>query len=208
MKWETHYFVIDFETGSLSSDKGLAMEIAIVVLNEKLEEAERRQLLIKPYKEATYDAKALALHGISIAETQEKGTSTKEIVSLMLAMAKKYTLDSFRKPVLVGHNFINFDLKFLKDIFELEKAEVFKPFSTFMLDTQELMRVKHGYHEELPDFKLQTCCQYYNISLRGAHRAMADTQATAELFRRLISDFRFGGQTIEKEIRYRETFRF
>jgi DNA polymerase III alpha subunit (gram-positive type) len=63
------------------------------------------------------------------------------------------------------------------------------------------------------DYKLGTCCQKAGVELVNAHRAMADVEATADLFRYLVNCLRSNTQSVSEvvdqkveENRFRSTF--
>lgn len=79
---------------------------------------------------------------------------------------------------LCGHNMIDFDFPFVKryeDALDIE-------FDNELIDTYKLA-IKRGVRAH--NFKLGTLCDYFGISLVGAHRAWNDAYATAQLLLKL-----------------------
>ncbi len=79
---------------------------------------------------------------------------------------------------LCGHNMIDFDFPFIKRYEDALDVE----FDNELLDTYKIA-VKKGVRSR--NFKLGTLCEYFGISLVGAHRAWNDAYATAQLFLKL-----------------------
>ncbi len=85
-----------------------------------------------------------------------------------------------RGCVLVAHN-IEFDIKFIRIAGE-DNAYLFDN------DLQDTLYLARKYLKRLSNHKLHTVCEYLGISLVGAHRALNDTIATAQVFIQL-SDY-------------------
>lgn len=83
-----------------------------------------------------------------------------------------------KDSVLCGHNMIGFDLDFVKRY----ESQLDIEFDNELLDTYKLA-IKKGVRSR--NFKLGTLCEYFDISLVGAHRAWNDAYATAQLLLKL-----------------------
>jgi len=210
MNWKGNYVVLDVETGGLYSNKSPIMEIAYVVLDSDLKEILRRETLIQPYGNLNfYDEKALATHGITIEQTS-KGKSSKEVVKMIIGDFKQLKI-SRQLPWLVGHNMASFDFEFIWTLFQTENEDIFSYIDPFIIDTLALMRIKLGNKGEIRDFKLGTCCEYYNISMSDAHRAINDVEANVELFKAIIGNLtsvNAGSNTTITIKKFRHTFQF
>lgn len=79
---------------------------------------------------------------------------------------------------LCGHNMIDFDFPFVKRYEEILDVE----FDNELIDTYKLA-IRKGVRSH--NFKLGTLCEYFGISLVGAHRAWNDAYATAQLLLKL-----------------------
>lgn len=209
MKHLFNYFVMDLETGGFSEKQNPIVEVAVIVLDSLFEEVERRSFLVRNYNNLVYTEGAYQTHHIGEDQIEAEGISSKEAVKIISDLAVKYK-ESRQKPVLVGHNFVGFDDRFLSYLFKFEKSDFNILFDSTILDTLMLMRMKYGYDDIMPAFNLMSCCTRLDIPLIEAHRAMPDTEASAELFRRIMTDFRFGGNGSEKEVgtRFRSGFKF
>ena len=109
------------------------------------------------------------------------------------------------KPILVGHNIDSFDIPLLDDFLSFFGEDLSKYVCTdFTIDTLWWSRVMF---EESENYKLGTCCKNVGIEVINAHRALNDTIANRELIKKMISNMRgFGGSIEKKEKRFRETF--
>jgi len=210
MYWKGNFIVLDVETGGLYPNKSPIMELAYIVLDADLNEVLRRDTFIKPYGNLNfYDERALAIHGISIEQTS-KGQSSKEVVKMMCEDFKKLKI-SRQAPWLVGHNLASFDFEFINTLFESEKTDIFSFVDPFLIDTLALMRIKLGNKGEIKDFKLPTCCEFFNVSVSDSHRALNDVEANVGLFKVLINSFVSGngGGLVSAPIKkFRHTFQF
>jgi DNA polymerase III alpha subunit (gram-positive type) len=65
-------------------------------------------------------------------------------------------------------------------------------FQPAYFDTQYMGRAKYALDENKTAFNLKSLCEYESVDLIDAHRAMADTESTLELFKKYISALRNG----------------
>lgn len=86
---------------------------------------------------------------------------------------------------LIAHN-AKFDLSFLN--FYLEKYSL-EPINNYICTLELLKILKSRNIYTAKNNKLSTACDFYNIELLNAHRADADTLATAKLFLKLKEEF-------------------
>lgn len=95
----------------------------------------------------------------------------------VLPAFREYLGDS----LIIGHN-VKFDVGFLNYFLGLMGL----PLITRYVCTLEMLKNSNVYEGE--DKKLGTACEYYKIKLLNAHRAYADTYATAQLFFKLVNE--------------------
>lgn len=92
-------------------------------------------------------------------------------------------LPNFRKfignSLVIGHN-VTFDLRFLNYYLKLMNL----PLITKYICTKDMLKKTTSYEGE--NCKLGTAVDYYGLKLLNAHRAYADTNATAQLFLKLL----------------------
>lgn len=92
----------------------------------------------------------------------------------------KWILDNLKDAIVVGHN-VRFDHGFLS-------AEFAKLGFPLRLNTACTVRLaKHYSPSKLASYSLGKLCAHFGISLTGAHRALADARASAELFHKLYA---------------------
>lgn len=210
-----YVMVLDVETGSLINSKVRAVydaaliEMAVAVVNmETLEIEEEVSWILKPYKEdLLYTSEAEMIHGITKAIIDSNGVEEKKAFKEFKALCSKYK-NPRHKAAICGHNLNGFDLDFIKNWFEFHEED----WESMIKWTFDTMAFAYISSLEQVDYKLHTCCGIYNIDLVDAHRAGADTRATAKLFIEFVKRLRGEGLSaaaqVEKKIRYREKFQF
>lgn len=201
------FLVYDLETGGLPSSKLEAFhnipitEIALVYVNPELEIIAKTSFLIKPYKDdLVYQAKASEVSGITKDLLLSDGISIEESFITVKDFISSYQT-SKSKPRLVGHNIKSFDNKFMENFFSYMDDNLYNYVQKECEDTLEW---SHRVFNEAPDYKLGTMCDQFDIELDGAHRALPDTVANAELFIRFMKNLRGDGvvnehNTIEEQ---------
>ncbi|MEV8638041.1 3'-5' exonuclease [Streptosporangium sp. NPDC051023] len=153
------YVVVDVETTGFSPAKGDQIcEIALVSLDAEGATVDEWHSLINP-RRATG---AVHVHGITDAMVARAPVIEEVLDDIWRRIAGR---------VLVAHN-TSFDLRFLRVLPESHWV-------TETLCTQKLAP------DFIPEGKwtLAACCERAGIPLSGAHAALADARAAAELFR-------------------------
>jgi len=206
----SNFAVVDVETGGLPGKEKKAVydiaitEIAFVIVDENLEIVERKSWLIAPYKEGlTYDKGAEIASGISRQMCEERGMNLVVAVREMIVILKKYKIGA-SLPVMLGHNFLKFDAEFMINMFQFCKEDLFK---YVCADAEDTIKWSRLCWTESNNYKLGTCAQNAGITLKDAHRAGTDTEATALLWIHFMKSLR--GQnisTMEPPKRFRVTF--
>lgn len=202
-----NFLVLDFETGGRNCKKQLAIEFAgIWVDGTTFKEIDRYQSLILPYGEYDIEQQALDANGIKLEEIAEGGISVDELVKEIIKRTEASNKGKMRgkKTILVGQNIL-FDIGFLQQIFKETKQDLSKYFTgsddfygnfqPVYFDTLFIGRVKYAQDLDKTSFNLSSLCQYEVIDLINAHRAMADTESTLELFKKYISNLRSGSSS-------------
>lgn len=200
----------DVETGGLIGKNKRAVfdvaltEIALVVVEEDLSISEQKSWLVKPYSDtAEYNKGAEEASGISKAMCQEQGQDILLVGKEVSEFMKRHKQGN-RLPVMVGHNFDDFDSYFLQGLFEWCKLDLMK----FVQDgTEDTLKWSRLCWRESVNYKLGMCCQQANITLQNAHRALTDAYSTALLWVYFLKNLRGEGVTTEtKKKRFRDTF--
>ncbi|MFD4421400.1 exonuclease domain-containing protein [Agromyces sp. NPDC058484] len=159
---EPGFAVIDFETTGFSPAKhDRIVEIGVVHVNPEGRITGRWETLVNPGR----DLGAQHVHGIRATDVLDAPT---------FAEVAGHLVELLRGRVIVAHN-ARFDIGFL--IAELERAGYDGVEGAEALCTMLLAR------EFLPGAgrSLADCCDACGIRLEGAHRALVDAVATAEL---------------------------
>jgi DNA polymerase III alpha subunit (gram-positive type) len=206
MKYGSSFFVLDVETGGLSSETNPMLEIAVCVVSSELEDLGSYESLITPYGNLEIKQAALDANGITYDLLKSKGKSPDVVCQELIKLFNKYKSGK-SLPILVGHNIDKFDLDFLISFFKFNKQDLSKYINNDVtIDTLIWSRLRWT---ESVNYKLHTCCQNAGIELVNAHRAMVDTVSTKELFKYFMKGLRCSGNELEvKENRYRATFEF
>lgn len=210
------YVVLDVETGGLLNKAKLAVldvaltEVAFVYVSPELEVLGTYDTLITPYSDtAEYTAKAAEISGITKADCEEGGIPIGEAVANIIEFFEAHQTGK-AKPVMVGHNLIEFDSYFIENMFIMAGKKLYDYVSKKMVDTLDEC---HKIFPEAPDFKLGTMCGQFDIELVEAHRALPDTVANAQLWigmlQRLRNESSGGDSAIEVErMRYHQDFKY
>lgn len=152
--------VLDFETTGFSAISNEPTEIAILLLDSKTgEEMGSFDALIKI--DGYIPAKVTELTGIT-KDMLDKYGMDKQVV-------KNYVQAMLEDTIVVAHN-VQFDFAFLKEHFDVEPQ--------FFYDTVVISRQLFPSERS---HALGNICNRAGINLTGAHRAINDTRATAEL---------------------------
>lgn len=213
-----NFVVWDLETGGFSPEKNPLVEVCLICYDGvTLEEIDRYEALVKPYYEnpvtkepMVYTDGAMNAHGVTIQELEEDGIDIKVVLKEILQKLKDWKVKGFfGLPILVGHNILKFDVPFLVGVFDLfSKSEYFwKAVNRQMYDTMifcltKFFTSKSKGDENAPntDHKLGSVCKAVGVSLVGAHRASADTEANAQMFFKFIKAIRGEGLSVAGEI--------
>ncbi|MBE8215342.1 MAG: ribonuclease T [Endozoicomonadaceae bacterium] len=182
--------VVDVETGGFNSETDALLEISAVLLamdsQGNLTPDDHLSFLIKPFKGSRVDQAAIDFIGqdpfspFRLDYSEEKALN--DIFTFIRAAIKKYKCN---RAILVGHN-AAFDLSFVNAGAKRIKAKrnPFHPFSCF--DTCSLAGVAYGHTV------LARACELAHISFNQehAHSARYDAEKTAELFCKIVNQWR------------------
>ena len=163
------FAVLDVETTEGDPTRGRVMEVAVLALNGS-EERLRWDTLVQPRCRVPRFIQKLT----GIEDSMLLGAPT---FSGTVRTIETLTQDR----IVVAHN-VRFDMTALAHEF----ARTGLVFERSTLCTERLgRRLVHN----LDHYNLGSLCRYFGISLVGAHRAMADAEATAELLKKYIAHF-------------------
>ena len=160
--------VVDFETTGLNPKKNRVIEIGAVRIRagQVVEEYSR---FVNPGEPIPPEITRLT--GISDAMVQDAGSAEVEIPKL---------IEFIGDAAFAAHN-AKFDYAMLKG----ECAHLGIERDWPVLDTLELAR---RLYPSLSSYKLGKVCKMLGISLKGAHRAVNDARATAQMLNRMLSE--------------------
>lgn len=162
------YVSIDLETTGLNPKLDKIIEIGAVRVVDG-EPTERFATFVNPGRKL--EERIIELTGIHDEDLQDAPTIEAVLPSLM-----EFLGDS----VLLGHSIL-FDYSFLK------KAAVNQKLS-FEKQAIDTLKIARRFLTELEHRSLDYLCEYYKIP-HQAHRALADAEATSQLYHRLVEQF-------------------
>lgn len=155
--------ILDLETTGFEPEESEIVEIFILkVFNNKI--IDEFYSLIKPNNKILNSH----IHGITDNKVNDAPT-IKEINDKIF--------DFIEGSTLIGHNLINFDLRFLN--YHLNSQV-----NNITLDTLELSRVKLG--NKVKNHKLNTLAEYFGLT-PPTHSARDDVMTTYEVYKKLNS---------------------
>lgn len=161
------YVVYDLETTGTSPKRDKIVEIAAIrVVDGKADE--EFSMLVNP--ECPIPFGASQVNGITDEMVADEPT---------IRDALPQFLDFVGDAVLVGHNILQFDMKFIYR----ESRMLFKQIpENDLVDTLPLARLCLP---ELSHHRLTDLAEHYHLSTAGAHRALKDCQMTMQVYEEL-----------------------
>ena len=180
---------IDTETTGLDPETCSIIQASLIV-EKDAEIVDELNIYIRPFKGAKVSKYALEKNGITIDELRsdpkfiEYPEAYKKITSFLGKYVNKY--DKKDKFVIAGKN-VRFDTDFLRSFFSRNDDGFYG--SWFFYPTIEIESVVAemvAFDDfRLPDFKLETICAYFQISIENLHNAYSDIHATRKLYWKL-----------------------
>ena len=161
------FCVLDFE-GTSRTNKAFATEIGLVKLNSSLEPLEEFETVLKPPTTPLKESMAYARLSIGEINSAPKFREIWPQVSEFISGS-----------VLVAHNKV-YEIGIMKNELSVLGERKIPPF----ICTLEWSRKIIG--NRLSSHALGRVCSHFDIPLENAHEAIADSRATAVLFRKLM----------------------
>lgn len=159
--------ILDFETTGLKDSYAVSLAL-IRIENGRIKCA--RYYLINPKKEIDYGA--YLIHGISQKDVDNKPTFAEIWDEISPYISGQ---------ILVGHN-IQYDVGVIKR--ELQRYGLFcKPFRSVCTYKNAKKFIKK---ENISNYKLDTVCNYFGITMGTHHDARDDTDACRLIFNKLV----------------------
>lgn len=174
------FFAFDTETTGLDPDKNEILSIAMIILNEAFVELERK--VIYAFPDGEVNPEAAKVNGY----TRELWASRGAVDQTILFTEVYDFVNRYKKLVPVAHN-VKFDVAFLRALFlRNNPSKAYnKIFSYKTLDTVSVAiffdMVVFG--KANGSQRLSELCNRFGITLDNAHDALADVEATVNLFR-------------------------
>lgn len=160
------YAIIDIETTGGRANRDRITEIAII-LHDGEKEIDRFESLINPERAIPYNiTKITGIDDEMVADAPKFYEIAKQVVQMT------------EGAVFVAHN-VRFDYGFIKEEF----ARLGFCYTRKQLCTVRLSRKAFP---GLRSYALGNLIKYFDIQVKDRHRAMADTQATVEVFERIL----------------------
>ena len=160
--------------------------------------------IAKVYFDRTYNPEALAVTHMSIKMLVEGGVEYNEFTGAFEELIERHTVGN-SKPIIAGHNIKGFDNDFIVRMLLDSKVDLWKKVNPFMIDTLEWARMRWF---ELPSFSLGVCANAIGLTLKEAHRALADTQANAKFLIKMLQNLRGEGSQESTYKRRKYKFNF
>ena len=171
-------FAIDVETGGFNPKTSALLEIAIIPIIHG-EKQEPFVSYIRPFNGAEVSDGALKVNGLTRDQIKDFPSESEVFIKLL-----KF-IDSHEAPLyLLGQN-VQFDRDFLNEFFKrnMTHMEFVRRFRPELLCTLELSKKVFDKKRQKPaNMKLGTLCEWFSIKLEKAHTALADIEATVELW--------------------------
>lgn len=182
--------VVDVETGGFNAKTDALLEVAAICLtmNSKgyMEVESEHFYNIQPFVGANIEAAAVKFTGIDPHSALRSAVSEqKALPELFRPIRSAVKRNQCNRAILVGHN-ATFDLSFIYAASERcqIKRNPFHPFSTF--DTAALAGLAYG------QTVLAKACEAASIPFNQsqAHSALYDCRVTAELFCKIVNQWK------------------
>ena len=164
------YAVFDCETTGTSTADDEIVSFALIRLDPAGVELGRYETLVRPSR--PIPAGATAVHGISDDDVAH---------APRFAEVARELLARLGGAVFVAHN-VGFDLPMLQHAFAGTGIDYQPPATACTLEAFRLLEPLADNH------RLQSICERRGIALEGAHEALSDVLATAELLRVVLAE--------------------
>lgn len=177
---------IDVETTGLYPSKHDIIEIAVVAYDPKTLQptSQRFHRYIYPERIDNIDPYALSLNKIDISEIPKYCTQEEIKKELLRWISEQGTGKVKLKPI--GHNYITFDILFLKEWLGEETYDNY--FHYRATDTCQIARLlKEAYILPVQSCSLKALCEYYDIP-EPPHGALEDTLITLDIYACLLDE--------------------
>lgn len=176
----------DTETTGTDQVKNDIVQFAYIIeIDDKIED--EGSIYIQPCSFENIEPAALQVNNLTIEQLKtfdEPQVAYKKIKKLFGKYIDKY--DRSDKFAPAGYH-VRFDMDFLKEFFIKNNDVYFGSwFNYHFIDPLQLLYwLEHIGKISLPDYKLTTVCEHFDIELE-AHEALSDIRATRQLIKLLL----------------------
>lgn len=182
------YFAFDVETTGLNHERCAIVSLAYVILDDQFNALDYDELYAYPFEDAVIDSKAIEINGYSKEKWDKLGAiSQEDLCDKVDNLFMKYT----HRLMPLGYN-VQFDLKFLKQLFERNNAIFhchFTEESLCVMKEVKMMDQSNEYVE--PDgYRLANMCKRFDVENDNPHQAMSDIQATIDVYKRIREEMK------------------
>lgn len=187
------FFALDTETTGLDDATDEIISIAIHILDEGFNKHSTK--VVYAFPDCEVHPKAAAVNGYTREKWEANGA-----VSQIVLYTEVYEFVSIHRGLIpLGHN-VKFDIGFLKALFKKNKGAYGRHFSYHSIDTLgvAIFADLALFGKKSSAYKLTDLCERFGIKLDNAHDALADIDATVELFRYLYTSL--GGAEKRAEV--------
>jgi len=176
---------LDTETTGLDPYKNSIHQLAGICYNNHFS-VHKFNLHAKPnINDNNIDPKALGISGINIEKLNSYQSQASMFIEFKNMLNTKINpFDEHDKMTIFGYN-ITFDINFLRRFFIVHNDKYYGAyFNSFYVDVLGYayhLRTMNILNDGLPNYKLKTLCNYFDIPLK-AHDAMNDITATIQVY--------------------------
>ena len=171
---ECTYIVFDIETTGLSQNFNKIIEIAAVKLENNIQTT-TFESFVNP--EETLSPFTVGLTSIQQTDV-DAAPKIEEVIQNFITWCGD--LDNV---IFVAHN-AHFDVPFIQAVYHKVTAQ------SVALNFIDSLQMARYLYPQMKRHGLKAMTKYLNVMLEHHHRAIADTKATADIFIRMISDFK------------------
>lgn len=179
---QTFCMFLDLETGGFNPKTHAICELGFLVFNTRTYEVVSKSVVkIKPYfldakthTKAEYTQSAFKTNRYSQEELERTGFKIENILRLFDEVIRKYEIVYFG-----GHNVENFDIRFLQHVYRIFMGKEFTYKQAICTLAMARRRI------ELKSYSLTSLCEHFKLEPKKMHTAMADTEASYEVFQLL-----------------------
>lgn len=179
---------IDTETGGTNPEKHSLLSVGLVAWNQQDGIFDAQEVYIKS-NIYSFTREAQRINKFNLEQHNKLAVSAKTAVEAIRSFAI-YNAKKRTGIQIAGHN-IQFDVAFLKKLFEEQNRSFSRLFSHRMIDTFSILKfLEDAGKIKLDQLSSAGAFNHYGIKVHGRHSALGDAIATAELYEALLKSER------------------